>query len=255
MRKPDYVALFVLSGLLAACAKAEFAPIKTAGTGGTPGGTGGVVAPPEDAAPLECETAAVCVSSATGELAACPYAKLCHATSGGLRPGTGVACSAQNDNCAPGNLCLSFGDATNYCFQLCSVSQDCAGLVACSGRPLEGDTLVKVCDPQPTPCSSGSCCDPLGITNSICDRKTCYLVAPQSATADDSRTVCDVPTGNKLGGATCISSHECAPPLGCYVARQNLPGGLGVCKSVCNLTDENRCGSCTAYNKQYGFCL
>jgi hypothetical protein len=252
MRKPAYVALFVFSGLLAACAKAEFARLQPAATGGTPGGTGGVVVPPEDADPLECETGAVCLSSATGDVVPCPAVR-CHTATTGQRPGRDEVCvDPAKDNCAPGNICLNFGDKVSYCFQLCSASTDCDS-VACAGRTLNSSTMVQVCDRRPTSCSTGNCCDPL--TNNLCAAlQTCYLVPPLSAESQDSRTVCEAETGDKGTGVRCTSSRECYAGWACYVAPQNLPGGAGACQKVCNAA--NPCARCTPYNNsQWGVCL
>jgi hypothetical protein len=254
MRKPAYLSLFVLSVALVTCTKAEFALIDAVGSGGAGGGAGGVVGPSDDAAPLECETAAVCVST-TGVAVAC--GDICHASTTGLKPSTGDGCiDRRNDNCGSGNVCLNLGDVSAHCFSLCSTSTDCSDGLACSGRALEGSagTLVKVCDPKPINCASGECCDPLS-TNSFCGNRTCYLVSPLTATSPDSQTVCDNATGSQVGGQSCISSHDCTPPLGCYVPREKLPGGLGTCRSVCRMADADRCGSCYEYGNQYGFCL
>jgi hypothetical protein len=242
MRKPAYISLFVLSVVLATCAKAEFAPIQAIGTGGNGGGSGGVVGPTDD-----CE-AAVCESA--GKVVSCPTDRLCHASTTDPRPDKGGVCSGpQNDNCAPGNVCLNFGDLNSYCFQLCTSSTNCDG-GACAGRTLEGSTLVRVCDPTPISCTTGSCCDP--INNIGCSGRQCYLVAPISAAAADSRTVCEYESGDKKTGLGCTSSRECSPGWACSVLPEDLPAGSGSCQRVCSML--NPTCPCRPYNNQYGFC-
>jgi hypothetical protein len=243
MPTPAYVSFFVVSAVLASCAKAEFAPIQVTGTGGNAGGGGEEVGPAAD-----CETAAACVSS-TGLPVDCPTNRLCHVLTTGQRPQKGEGCiSPENDNCASGNVCLNFGDTSSYCFQLCSTSTQCDA-VPCLGRQLDATTLVQVCDPKPTSCSSSTCCDPVNLTG--CSGLTCYLAAPVSSSSPDSRTVCEAASGDKRLSDPCISSRECLPGLGCSLAPSAT---VGTCKKVCNPDDPATTCPCNPYNKQYGFC-
>lgn len=157
--------------------------------------------------------------------------------------------SQQTDDCLPGYICLppSSGATDAYCFQLCSVSADCAGGMPCGQRKLfSGGANVRVCDPIFRSCA-GTCCDPTN--GSGCPGPGalfCYLVSPdltQPAPAE-SQTVCEFSSGGSQ--TSCTTARDCLPKKTCVA---------GTCRQVCSPTTACASGvACTKWGKEYGYC-
>jgi hypothetical protein len=165
----------------------------------------------------------------------------CGVTSPGL-PG-------QEDNCAPGSICLQpvkgGSVSTGYCFALChNAIEDCNG-VACTQRSLSaaGGT-VTICDPPYSQCGpDGTCCDPLATPTTSCGPdRVCLLVSPNQS--GHSLTVCEFSYGDSKNGAACASAHDCNLLNTCV---------NNACHRVCNDTYPCPVGNCVKV-AEYGYC-
>jgi hypothetical protein len=159
---------------------------------------------------------------------------------------------SQNDNCAPGSICLQpvngGSPSVGYCFPLCHNLTDCAAGVACTERSLSaaGGT-VNVCDPPYDVCGpDGTCCDPYAQPTSSCGQgRVCLLVSPDPS--KHSRTVCELSSGDGKNGATCASAHDCLLGNTCV-----NNGCHRVCDPTTNLCPTG--AACTARGSEYSFC-
>jgi hypothetical protein len=163
----------------------------------------------------------------------------------------------QDDNCAPGSICLQpingNSPSTGYCFALChNAVQDCKG-VACTQRMLSASGgTVAVCEPSYDQCGlDGNCCDPLAPQPGSCGSgRFCLLVAPDQSSGH-SRTVCEFSSGNGKNGAACASAHDCSQAYTCV-----NDGPHNGCHRVCNTA--NPCpvggGECLPWGTEYSFC-
>jgi hypothetical protein len=159
----------------------------------------------------------------------------------------------QNDNCAPGSICLQpvSGDNSWYCFSLCRSTIDCISGVECGQRNLYSQgPLITVCDPPYDSCGpDGKCCDPFAAqaASGCATNRFCLLVSPDPAT-QHSRTVCEFSYGNGRHGDFCDSAHACLTANACV---------NGFCRQVCNTT-TNPCpsplGTCMPWGAEYGYC-
>jgi hypothetical protein len=165
--------------------------------------------------------------------------------------------SAQQDNCAPGLICLNL-ECGDLCYQLCRSSMDCTNGSTCS-RDAGGG--YSFCDVPP------SVCDPtVTIGNPVCKNTAipCYL------STDTKQTSCDCPFGEPQGGGVqpgqgCTDSRDCFAGQVCY---DPIGRGQPVCLKVCHLPTDGgtntECSggavSCSAFlspsstTKIYGYC-
>jgi len=163
----------------------------------------------------------------------------------------------QNDNCAPGSVCLrpgGPGDAVAYCFKLCASDDACPGarcvarVYATAGAP---GTLAnaKVCDVPFVACNP--------FTNEGCptDRSYCYLTTPDPIT-NASRTVCEYSTGTSGATGSCSWSRDCFGKLVCPRS-EGAAGqlGAGFCQPPCDTANGCTVGTCQPYGSTYGYCV
>jgi hypothetical protein len=280
----SWLAVLLVSSV--ACTKASFEQITSGGAGGSggdagssggggqsadAGGSGGASSGPEAGVvcpevPLVCSatTAGSCdpvcqIGNCNWCTEKCTYAfdgvreqptcaskgqktvlQQCTLSSAGL--------PTQNDECAPGNICLAptIGDNLTYCFSLCVSKADCTN-VACGQRPLSAaGGSVSVCDPPYDQCGvDGTCCDP--ISGAGCPaHRVCLLVSRDPGT-NHSRTVCELAYGNGRNGVTCDSSRDC------YIGNACVPDST--CRQVCNSANDcPNSGVCTMWGTEYGYC-
>jgi hypothetical protein len=197
--------------------------------GGAPD-TGGAF-PGCAAANPDCPDDGVCQINCTARTATC--------TVGGSGP-HGAAC-ASNADCAPGTGCFDYGalgcavkicrrycDTDNNCpqpFQAVLGKNTCAVPIACPAAPAAYDMCTLACDPTWSAAANG--------TTSCPDGLSCLLLD-----ADHADCACPPATQDKLEGATCASSADCAPGLVC-----NMMAGTKTCRALCRCyADGATCG-------------
>ena len=158
----------------------------------------------------------------------------------------------QNDQCAPGLLCVAdaCGSAagSGRCYQFCRNDGECTN--APCNKDVGGG--FKVCDVPYDDCVPLAAGMNTGCTGNAL---MCYL-----STSNPSKTICDCefPPGFREMDV-CTRSRECNPGLVCVD-----PNGQGtkLCTRVCRLTVPTDCsfGSCRVYmdsgvaNATYGYC-
>jgi hypothetical protein len=163
----------------------------------------------------------------------------------------------QEDNCAPGTVCLVL-ECAPRCYQYCRSSGDCANGASCT-RDAGGG--LSVCDVPPATCDptfNQSACSPASLAMG------CYLGS------DTKQTLCDCPYGDPQGGGLgtgdiCAHSRQCgighvcfdytgrgAPPVCLVVCR--LPGDGGANTSCPGGLPCSPFSTASGANKIYGYC-
>ena len=140
----------------------------------------------------------------------------CMATS--MTLGEGALCD-RADQCAPGLLCLDFGDGFQ-CSRMCPMGSIgfCGATSACTGSI--GDACVQVCRPLPPRCDiyAQDCAD---------SADTCTFV--RNSETDEPYTGCR-PAGTRTRGQTCGGMDgACGHDLVCIRS-----GETTACHGVCN---------------------
>ncbi len=169
----------------------------------------------------------------------------------------GDVCTPNNDNCAPGYICLvesdTCGTGFGRCYQHCTTNAQCA---TPAGRTCEipivdsseKDTGYRTCSLAP------ATCNPLVTTTNGCASPVlgCYV-------SSAGTTFCDCPnskTAVALGGV-CTAYNDCGPGLVCTPQ----PGLAGThCRQTCATSGSNTCPNgqhcvAVATGAMYGYCI
>jgi hypothetical protein len=167
----------------------------------------------------------------------------------------------QDDNCAPGLVCLrpgGQGTSNGYCFTLCGSEADCPNS-RCIPRPV-APAIENMPPPTASVCDvpyNVTPCDPIAGTGCIGDRKVCYLETPDPVT-NASRTVCEYVSGAFGNNQSCDWSRDC---FAGFVCPENDGGadrrGVGFCLRPCDMAHGcvSGTGSCQPYGSTYGYCV
>ena len=162
---------------------------------------------------------------------------------------TGAVCSPANDDCAPGNICLSDCEGkTARCYRFCATASASDESV-CGGQTCDvtvndadgGMTKLVVCEPP------AKACDPIG------DSRDCGNDALGCYIASTGGTVCDC-KGAATSGMPCSVYNTCIPGYRCISF-----GGpaTAACYKTCMIggADCPPPSTCThAGSDPYGYC-
>jgi hypothetical protein len=154
-----------------------------------------------------------------------------------VRRDVGDPCTAtvvggvRTDNCVPGATCVA-GNVQEICMTTCSNDQGCSGGTTCENRG-----SAQVCGlPAMT-------CDPVARTGCPSGR-TCFL--------EDTRTICEIESGDGQQQTDCLHSRECLPGYTCATAGP----GVGRCYRVCSTTSVCTPGTtCMLTVDLLGYCF
>jgi hypothetical protein len=166
-----------------------------------------------------------------------------------VAPGTkkrGELCNFNNDDCAPGNVCIKdCGDTIGRCYRFCHGENKTDSL--CEGNNCDltlndsggNPTTQTICEP---PIES---CDPVVDSHDCADPALGCYVGPTGA------PVCDCRGTAALGGS-CGPYNSCIPGFRCVRV-----GGLATCFKTCRIggTDCTAPDSCGSLGEDtFGFC-
>ena len=163
----------------------------------------------------------------------CPPDQYCTYASGGTSPvcevageqGYGDPCGG-TDSCKEG-ICISIGEGSAMCFQICKLHEDCG----------EGNQCIELMDSPYKVCSGG------GATVEDCDllKQECKLET-EACYFDGTamKPVCQPVGANELGAACSGVPNDCVPGLMCI---SDPSGGGYKCFQLCN-TDKGEEPSC-----------
>jgi hypothetical protein len=165
-------------------------------------------------------------------------------------PGTkmrGEICTVANDDCAPGNTCMSeCGGRVARCFRLCGkgavLHNDlCAGQQC--DTPVDGDpTEHWVCQP------------PLEACNPVSDVNDCGHIALGCYVSPRGAAVCDCRGIGQLG-TSCSNYNSCIPGYRCLAV--GGPTSPANCYKTCRLTGSDCTSPATCQpvaGVDYGYC-
>lgn len=173
-----------------------------------------------------CDAGQICTFGAN-TADPCDVDEICVASTGTLA--TGADCDPANDQCAPGNSCLTNSlTGESKCYKWCDGDEDCSAGHSC--------TITISFD------MGGTCTEPVTLEYMACD-----LGCPADA-------ACDPFTGTGCSGTTnsCLYDFDCAllfcAPSGAHAVGEDCSDtGLCVIGAECLTTDGGVTNTCMAF--------